>query len=232
LGDLRDLDVMTERVRGQMEDTDADAIATLDRVLERLDERREGAIRRAHHAARRPGLRRTLDALAEWLNDPRFTGLATMPAGEVIPDLYLPALARLLLHPGWELRGTPSPDLPGAAVLHDLRWRVKLLRYRVECLEDWFGEDATAWLEELHAIQDALGAWHDDRVLMAWLRDALAPEAVVGRVREHARAALAPWEGWRARYLDPRQRRLMRRVLALGGSAHTHPSGFRTSPDQ
>lgn len=219
LGALRDLDVLEARVREDREEGGSALHDALAGVLDVLATRRHRARRRAERALARPGFLRARQSLHEWLDRPQFRYTGSLPAGAVIPDLYLPALGEVLVHPGWELGGTPAPDAPGARALHALRRALKALRYRVECLEGWFGPPATAWLEELHAMQDALGEWHDDGVLLEWLAEAGVPATELERVRARACAALGPWEGWRQRYLDPVERSRLRALLQHGGAA-------------
>ncbi|MDH4132969.1 MAG: CHAD domain-containing protein [Gemmatimonadota bacterium] len=214
LGNLRDLDVLGQAMKRDLAEAGDDELrAALGRALDRLKEGRADAIRRARRAVARPALRRVRERLADWLREPRFGVLGRLPAAAVVPDLYLPMLGSVLIHPGWGLAGTPAPDLEEAGMLHALRRRLKALRYRIECMADWFGSDAGVWLDELHAMQDTLGSWHDDGVLLGWLARAQAPDQAIDRVRERARAALAPWEGWRQRYLDPVERQRMRATL-------------------
>jgi len=218
LGDLRDLDVLRQAMKRDLAEAgDEEIRAAFGRALDRLEEGRDHAIRRAQRAVARLGFRRVRERLAGWLEQPRFGVLGTLPAGAVVPDLYLPMLGEVLVHPAWGLGGSPAPDLAEAVALHALRRRLKALRYRIECMAEWFGGDADAWLDELHAMQDALGAWHDDGVLLGWLLRAQAPDRALEQVRQRAQAALAPWEGWRQRYLDPVERQRMRAILLGSG---------------
>ena len=214
LGELRDLDVLGQAMKRDLADAlDEELRSALDRALDRLQQGRDEAIRRARRAVERPALRRVCGRLSDWLEGPRYGVLVALPAAAVVPDLYLPILGTVLVHPGWEIRGAVAPDLREAGALHALRRRLKGLRYRVECMADWFGGEAATWLDELHAMQDALGAWHDDGVLIAWLAHAEAPGHALERVRARAQTALDPWEGWRKRYLDPVERQRMREIL-------------------
>jgi CHAD domain-containing protein len=214
LGALRDLDVLREVLERDADEADDDESRTaLRRALEMVEDGRDRATRRALRAVARPGLRRAREGLADWLGAPRFSFLGTLPAEAVIPDLYLPALGEILVHPGWEVSGTPQPDDAGAEALHALRRRLKGLRYRIECLAQWFGGPAESWLAELHRMQDTLGAWHDDGVVLEWLVRAGAPAATRERVRTRVRLVLGPWEGGRRRYLDRDERRRMRSIL-------------------
>lgn len=214
LGALRDLDVLEESVRRERETaTEYASLAAYQRVLEGIATDRDDALRDADRALDRPGYDRACAALHAWLAAPRFAALADVPLSAVAPDLLLPTLSATLLHPGWQLGRLPEPDDPDAGNLHALRRRLKSLRYRVECLEEWYGAAATAWLTELHGMQDTLGAWHDEGLLLDRLHRAEAPESCVEAARVRARLALAPWPASRQRYLDSLVRDQCRRLL-------------------
>jgi CHAD domain-containing protein len=171
------------------------------------------AERKAAAAVDRRRLTRLLDALEDWGEAPRFTPVGGLALALVAPDLLLPTLGRVLLHPGWLIVNPPLPLRAGARPLHRLRRRIKALRYAVECLSDWYGEPTSGWLSELHAIQNALGNWHDDGLLLRRMEGIegldTSRAAALARVREWLR----PWPGWRERYLDPGARAAMRRLL-------------------
>jgi len=226
LGALRDLDILEQVLaRDAGAADDGESRAALHRALEMVEQGRGRATRRALRAVGRPGLRRAQQGLAAWLEAPRFSMLGSLPAAAVVPDLYLPALGEILVHPGWEVSGTPQPDAAGAEALHALRRRLKGLRYRIECLAEWFGAPAERWLDELHRMQDALGAWHDEGVVLEWLLRADAPPVALDRVRARAGLVLDPWEGWRQRYLDPDERRRMRSILQGAARPRGDPAG-------
>lgn len=209
LGALRDLDVLgvgLEVVR-QSDPEAARAIA------EELAHERDAALAESRRAHRRPALRQVLEALEEWLAAPRLSASAELPLGAVAPDLLLPVLGEVLLHPAWNTPWWPDPHLPEAAPLHHLRRRLKRLRYQADCLATWYGAGVTGWLDELHAMQDAIGAWHDAGLLLARLDARGVAGPARDRLLSGAMTALAPWPAWRGRYLDPRERAWLRGLL-------------------
>jgi triphosphatase len=69
-------------------------------------------------------------------------------------------------------------DLADPADFHQLRIRVKKLRYPAELLRSLFDEDVSAgYLKKLVALQDLMGRVNDARVGEALHRDLAAPEA-------------------------------------------------------
>ncbi len=194
-GALRDLDVQAARLEAL-----PDSLEDARREFER--ERTE-ALERGGASLRRRTLRRTLAALGDWCAAPGFTPLAQLPPESLTAPLLAPALSLALLHPGWLVPDSPAPDEPGAADLHALRRQLKRLRYSVECVTVWCGDETGGWLDELHAIQDALGAWHDEGILLQRLAPHSPDPDLLVECETRARAALEPWPAWRARYLDP-----------------------------
>ncbi len=214
LGKLRDRDVLAARLSTF---PSSEGGPENERALARLEgvfaPGRKRALQRARAVNGRNALGHLTSAFGEWFEDPQCIAVAELPMSLLAPDLLLPMLARTLLHPGWLLREIPAPDAREALPLHDLRRELKVLRYGVECLAEWYGEPVTDWLEELHAMQDALGNWHDEGLFLARLRDVQAPEAMEFQSLERARLALAPWPAWRARYADAKVRAALRHML-------------------
>ncbi|MDX2120841.1 MAG: CHAD domain-containing protein [Gemmatimonadota bacterium] len=210
-GALRDLDILAARLEalpGGLED-----------ARREVEHERTDALGRGGASLRRRPLRRTLAALDDWCAAPAFTPLAQLPPESVAAPLLAPVLSRVLLHPGWLIPDSPAPDDPGAADLHALRRVLKRLRYSLECLTGWWGGDAAGWLDELHAIQDALGAWHDEGILRTRLARHSADPDILAASESRARAALELWPAWRARYLDPVVRAGL--YQRIGGAATT-----------
>ena len=210
-GALRDLEVLGALLR-RHGDAEADLAATLDAELAA---EREPAARRARGQARKGRLRVLRQDLDCWLEAPAFTPTAGLSAAAVCPDLLLPVLSEVLLEPAWAIARWPAAGAPEAAPLHRLRRRIKRLRYAVECLHVVLEPAVAAWLEELHAIQDALGAWHDAGVLLARLERLAPPGPLHAAVSGEASAALAPWPAWRERYGGAEARTRLRALLAV-----------------
>lgn len=210
-GRLRDLDVLDDLLQrlGPAEPGLAAALHA------ELADEREPAGRRARSQARKPRLRDLIHDLDRWLEAPAFTRTAGLSLAAVGPDLLLPALGGVLLDPAWAVEEWPGADAPEAAPLHRLRRRIKRLRYEVECLAAVLVPAVAGWLEELHAIQDALGAWHDAGVLLARLARLAPPGPLHAAVSAEACAALAPWPAWRARYAQAEARGRLRALLAV-----------------
>lgn len=230
-GALRDLDVEEGLLRAEpVPGSDDTPPSHISQALRDLEEGRRDAWGRALRSLRRRRYQLMSHRLGEWLQAPQLGPIGRLPLQAVAPDLLLPSLARVLLEPGWASPFDPPPDSPEAAALHALRRRIKALRYSVECLAGWYGPRVEAWLTELHAIQDALGSWHDQGMLLSRLESAGAPDELIAAARARARDALEPWPAWRARYADPKFRATLRALLQ--GEPRIVPHGATTETPQ
>jgi CHAD domain-containing protein len=196
LGGVRDLDVLLAKLE----------------TLEGLDERvlRELRERRAEEFA---GLRRTLhgrryteleEALRQWTKRPVYRTAAALPVRPALPDLLLPMGCRLFLHAGW--------DATSGEILHDLRKRVKAIRYQAEFFAPAYGKELGEWIAELKTIQDELGGLQD-RVVLRETVGKVGP-AVAKLLRDEEAAFAAWWPPVRERYRDEAFRQSVREMLA------------------
>jgi CHAD domain-containing protein len=98
--------------------------------------------------------------------------------GDLAPDLIAP-MRRAMVDTGRRLDG----KRPDAEALHQLRVRVKRLRYALETLRGLGGKKLVKTLEHLERLQDFLGAHQDAVTQVAWLRawaeTAAAPAATL-----------------------------------------------------
>jgi CHAD domain-containing protein len=216
LGRLRDLDLLRDALIDLAVSDPADALC-LALLRARLLEERAPALAFARAALDRRQYRRVMRALRRWAERPSFTPLAVLPAGQVVPELILPQLARTLLHPGWLIGTLSSIEDPRADALHRLRRRVKALRYAVESVEPVYGGAVRGCLGRLARIQDGLGAYHDWLTLYTRLRAEAVSQSLLQLPACRALAALQPWPRWRMLALDPRERAALRRILLLPG---------------
>ncbi|MDX2194003.1 MAG: CHAD domain-containing protein [Gemmatimonadales bacterium] len=160
---VRDFDVLHERL-GDLLAGDEPARQVLQPLLARLGTEREAALARAIADASGASALADVRALARRrIRHP----LAAEPAHRVLPDLLLPVLAQLVPHPAWW-----ADDATTEAV-HDLRKKVKRLRYMFELAAPRFPSALVARAAELRALQHAIGDVRD-----------LAVVARAGRVRQ------------------------------------------------
>jgi CHAD domain-containing protein len=188
LGSVRDLDVMGIWF------SDYQSVATLtleeekllSMLLHRLAKKRGKQFRQMGKTLKGKRYQRFVDVLRQWLDHPNFLPGAEWPIHLVLPDLLLPLINQLLLHPGW-LAATsgslafwsPNPEVDGDSVnlylaeygslLHDLRKQTKRVRYQTEFFTDFYGADYRAQTLEFRNTQDLLGQLQDTQVLSDFL---------------------------------------------------------------
>jgi CHAD domain-containing protein len=182
LGDVRDLDVLEQRLRNAV--VALDRVVPSDPIFEEIDRRRE------HH---RSTLRATLDGdryaslRAAIIAEARTPSLAEghdRPAGAVLVDRLGRDWRRLID----ALEATPA-DAPAEA-LHEFRKRAKRTRYAAESVADRLGRPAGKGAKRLgqqaKQIQEILGNAQDAHVAEAFIRDVMQGLPPDGPGREAA----------------------------------------------
>jgi CHAD domain-containing protein len=170
LADLRDQDVALEAIMATPPEDEA-----RDR-LRQLERRRRREAYRVVRRLRSTRVRGMLRALRRWEQSPVFSVEEDTPASVVVSGLRS-RVAAIELHPAWAL--TLVPDAAGglhapdsiydddttAELLHQLRRRIKQVRYQLEVLGRVLGADWLPALERLRVLQESLGVMQDVRVL-------------------------------------------------------------------
>lgn len=164
LGEVRDRDVMKERLGRQAADlAEADQEAVL-AVLSSLDKERGRAIVRAVAALDGRRYVLMLERLAAAAGAPRVLPGADAPAAEVLPPLAGRAFRKL--RKGVEGLGKQPAD----EALHEVRILAKKARYAADVAVPVVGDDAKAYTKAVAGLQDVLGDHHDCAVAEEWLR--------------------------------------------------------------
>ena len=155
LGDVRDLDVLIERVRGEMSDLGPD----LRSFLEALEARRDVARERLLGVLRSPRYVALLDRLVAAARSPALIPAADKPASDVL----LPQVRR-----AWRRAARAAGDLDGPSPdegFHEVRKRTKQARYAAEAVGPGLGgahrDQAAVFAKRAAAVQDHLGALQD-----------------------------------------------------------------------
>lgn len=191
LGMLRDLDVLQEVLQNKYKPKLPLAEQKLlESALENLGKQRRQVlidVKETLEGARYKSLKQSL---IKWIKHPKFQTIAQMPIQEVLPDLLLPEISKLLLHPGW-LVGTQvdetkvktqekiTPEivkqqlLEQGPLLHSLRKETKRTRYQMEVFSDFYSGSYEAYLKDVKSIQEILGQLQDSFVLSEFLADVL-----------------------------------------------------------
>lgn len=216
LGEVRDRDVLTERMLQQL-DALPDHVATgaararlLDRELAAGGRRAQAALLRALRGERYLALLGRLDDL---VRDPPLSPAAAGPARRVLAPLALTSWKRLARRAELALTSGQDDDL------HACRKAAKQTRYAAEALVPTLGRPAQRLARQAKAVQTLLGE-HQDAVVARSLLLGLTDDA-------HAFAFGALWATEHQRAVEcaaefaeqwPRRDRAGRRALAqLGG---------------
>lgn len=236
LGALRDLDViqakLTEQYLGQLPETEQ---LLMIQVFKRLGKQRRKRYKQVQKLLQGKQYRQLKQGLTDWLAQPRYQLTATLAATAVLPDLALPLVSQLWLHPGWlvgtelDAQGHPLPlDISGdqlqtllnteANRVHDLRKQVKRARYQLKLLTDFYPGQVSQTVEDFATIQDTLGNVQDSQVLQGFLAAAVGDVAqglpTLHRQLIAARqTAWARWQQLQRPYLLASKRSELRRVL-------------------
>ncbi len=188
LGSVRDLDVLGIWLSDyqKAETLTLAEEEQLSSLLQALAKKRVKQVKRMGNILKGKRYQRFVDVLQQWLDHPNFLPGAEWPIHLVLPDILLPLLNQLLLHPGW-LAATsgdlalwsPQLEMDGdsvdlclaeyGSVLHDLRKQTKRVRYQTEFFADFYGTDYHAQTLEFRNIQDLLGQLQDTQVLHDFL---------------------------------------------------------------
>lgn len=212
LGDVRDTEVLMERLEHQARALAKEDAAGVTTIVARLAKDRQAARIRLLEGMDSPRYAALLDRLTEAAADPRFAARAE--GGE--PDQ--PAVDRLpaLVHRPWRRlhRAVKElPEVPADEQLHAVRILAKHTRYAAEAAAGVVGKRATAFAKQIAAVQTVLGDHQDACVTEAWLRraatktrstrEAMLIGQLVGLQRAEAAAKRAAWPEIWARAADP-----------------------------
>lgn len=173
LGDVRDPDVLGERIRAAIDDSldpvDRESAAA---ILDRLAAERDAAVVRLHETLGSDRYLELLDALVELGEAPPVRSAARWPASDVVPDL--------VKAPWKALRKEVAAlgDDPSDAALHEVRKRAKQLRYAAEAVAPVVGKPARKAARGAKRVQELLGEHQDTVVAETWMRDLAASGAV------------------------------------------------------
>lgn len=240
LGKVRDLDVLHLWFQHYLQhaSTQVTEAEPLQQVFLCLDKRRTKQFAQLPKMFQGKGYRQFVCAYEDWLAHPQFSPVAAMPILDVLPDLLLPLLSRLFLHPGWLvateiLEGRPYPLVgmnpesldnvfaTNGLDFHDLRKQMKRVRYQTEFFIPFFGKSYQVQARNFRDLQELLGLFQDGVVLSDFLATALGsnwPEQLPSLATLLLEERFRNWKQWQAlqlKYLDPKFRRtLSRRVMS------------------
>jgi len=163
LGDLRDIEVLRDRLRAHSAWLPAAEAEAARRVVRRLDADREAARFDLLSMLAQPRWTHVRDKLADAAGLPPFTDDAFAPASKAL---------RKVVRARWKKVGRAvrrAGDKPTDDALHRIRVRAKRCRYAAEACESVYGKRARRLARSMAEVQDVLGEHHDAVVASAWL---------------------------------------------------------------
>jgi CHAD domain-containing protein len=219
LGEVRDVEVLMERLEHQARSLPKDDAAAVTPIVARLAKEREAARGRLLEGMDSPRYTALLDRLTDAATEPRFavsegdTGPHS-PAADALPALVRRPWRRLA-------RAVKElPEVPADEQLHAVRILAKHTRYAAEASAGVIGKPASAFAKQVAAVQTVLGDHQDACVTEDWLRrigpktrstrEAMLIGQLVGLQRAEARAKRAAWPEVWARASDKALRRWLK----------------------
>lgn len=237
LGETRDLDVLQQelitRYQPLLPKKEQSKFAD---VLKHLQQKRSQSLQQLQKILQGDRYEKLKQSLQDWLEQPAYTPMGDLPILPMLPDLLLPLICQLFLHPGW-LVGTTlrsgeatliplenSADLNQQLqefcdLLHSLRKQMKGVRYQAEFFAGFYAASYLEHIEEFKTIQDILGQLQDQVVLRQFLESALDTDLAkalptVDRTIQQDQATF--WQTWQPlqqQYLSLDFRRSLRSLL-------------------
>ncbi|HEY9904690.1 MAG TPA: CHAD domain-containing protein [Candidatus Sericytochromatia bacterium] len=237
LGELRDLDVLQDALENQyipsLPTPEQDGIK---KVLASLGKQRKKTFEQVQATLKEQPYQKLKGAFKDWLEQPTYGQLAEISIYDVLPDLLLPSVSELFLHPAWlvgvelkegEIEVPRTLDCDGVVqllndhgdVVHSLRKQAKRVRYQMELFTDFYSSTYQDYLKEIKEIQSLLGEIQDSFVLAEFLTDNLDSElaeqlpTLAAQLTETRCEIWQKWQSLQQRYLDPRIRKDLHQAI-------------------
>ncbi len=237
LGELRDIDVLKDALKNQyLPNLPAVEQDILKKVLVTLNKRRHKSLAKVQTTLKHTRYHSLKEALQNWLKQPTYGQLAEWAIEDILPDLLLPLVSKLLLHPAWlvgvKLEGGKI-DVPSALnseivaqlldshgeILHSLRKQAKGVRYQMELFTDFYGSTYKNYVKDIKAIQKIVGEIQDSFVLAEFLTDTLKSNlsgqmpTLAAQLTQTRYQSWQEWQLLQQRYLNPQIRKDFHQTL-------------------
>jgi CHAD domain-containing protein len=174
LGEVRDTEVLLDRLRAHAERLPTADQATARKIIQRLLQRWDAARAELREALGSTRYAELLDRLVDAAREP-----ALVPSA--VDDRAADVLPPLVSKP-WKKLSTAVdelPDDPSDEELHHIRIKAKRCRYAAEAVAPAVGKRARAFAKAIAEVQDVLGEHQDAVVAEQWLRD--VSSSTIGR---------------------------------------------------
>jgi len=248
LGTLRDLDVLKASLENDyLPALPAAEQDSLKSILKHLGKRRQHAYKKVIKALESKQYIQLKASLEAWLEQPKLSAIAPLPIADVLPDLLLPHVSNLLLHPAWfvgqntHLDAATLLDQEGET-LHSLRKAAKKIRYQMELFTHCYDETYQQYVKQVKAIQSILGEIQDSVVLAEFLSEycdeTLAKDfpSLAEKLTAFRQDKWQEWEQLQQYFLNPATRQNLRLTVQnpfpeeqTHFSAHQNPDSLAMS---
>ena len=191
LGKLRDLDVLLAVLQDDYQPLlPADEQKKLAKIIKSINRKRKSELKQVRKTLNSKPYLNLKRELQNWLDNSTYQKIGDCSVDLLLPDLLLPQVSQLLLHPGW-LVGVEivkgQIQLPQildreameqiisseAILLHGLRKSVKKTRYSLELFDRFYGDNYHQYRDRIEQIQEILGQIQDTHILRKILERAL-----------------------------------------------------------
>lgn len=230
LGTLRDLDVLKESLENTYRpNLPRKEQKSLQKAFDALSKQREDALEGVQATFKDKHYKSLKQGMNEWLENPSYLPVASLPMQELLPDLLLPEVSSLLLDAGWLVgtqvekakvvipKGLKAGNIEkelatNGEMLHTLRKQAKRVRYQMELFTELYAESYSVYVADVKNIQDILGSIQDSVVLGEWLTDVFESEietklpTFANLLAENRYKLWQQWQPLQERYLKPETR--------------------------
>jgi CHAD domain-containing protein len=237
LGTLRDIDVLDEILQNQYRPfLPAIEKRRLNQAIKALSTQRQDAFAQVQLTLEGNLYQSLIQAFQNWLAEPSYQEIGEISIQAILPDLLLPQISKLLLHPGWMVGVTVingESQFPESldeqeieqlledkgVILHDLRKEAKRTRYSMELFAHFYGNAYQNHLKDIKALQTVLGDIQDRSVLTEFLSQIFASDLTIKLpifVDILTGTRQQEWREWislQKRFLDLKNRKDFRAIL-------------------
>ena len=237
LGKLRDLDVLLDTLENQyLPALPTSEQKALKKVLATLHKYRQHSLEIVQETLHDKPYQTLKQGLPDWLEEPKYGSFAQLAIVDILPNLLLPLVSQLLLHPAWlvgvkiengevEVNLDMSKESVMAILsnpdedLHDLRKEAKGVRYQMELFTDFYNYNYQDYLKDIKDIQGVLGQIQDSFVLAEFLRDMLKTDLIIelpSLATQLSSSRYELWQEWQKlqqRYLNPETQKDLHQVI-------------------
>ncbi|MGK7893156.1 MAG: CHAD domain-containing protein [Xenococcus sp. (in: cyanobacteria)] len=237
LGKLRDLDVLLAALENDYRPLLPKVEKkNLDKVIKSLYKQRKKELKRVRETLNSKLYLNLSQGLQDWLDQSQYQMIGELSIYHVLPDLLLPQISQLLLHPGW-LVGVKLKDgsvnisdsLDKKAVkqlleqkepiLHDLRKVAKKTRYNLELFAHFYDDTYNYYVKQIEQIQEVLGQIQDCYVLREVLEKVLESkiaEKMPELASNFSKTRYEKWQEWQIlqeEFLEDKTRQKLRQTI-------------------